>query len=77
MRLAVTAKDNSDNVTGSLSYINSIITSATSEGKFSTYVNRMYLNESMIDDLKTNYGYFITERNDFMGTNNEYLIKWG
>lgn len=76
MRLAVTAKDNSDIVTGSLSYINTLVTDATEEGKSSISVNSRYLNSGMISNLKLTYGYRITERNDFMGTNYEYIITW-
>jgi hypothetical protein len=77
MRLATTAKSNSDNVTGSLSYINTLVTGATEEGKSSIFVNSQYLNNSMISGLKSTYGYRITERTDFMGTDNEFLIEWG
>ena len=77
MRLSNTAKNNSDNVTGSLSYINTLVNDATSEGKYMIVVDGQYLNESMIEDLSENYGYSISHRNDFMGTNESYTIRWG
>ena len=77
MRLSNTAKNNSDNVTGSLSYINTLVNDATSEGKYMIVVDGQYLNESMIEDLSENYGYSVTQRNDFMGTNGSYTIRWG
>lgn len=77
MRLSYTAKNNSDTVTGSLSYINTLVNDATSEGKYMIVVDGQYLNESMIEDLSENYGYSISQRNDFMGTNGSYTIRWG
>lgn len=77
MRLSNTAKNNSDNVTGSLSYINTLVSNATSEGKYMIVVDGQYLNDSMIEDLSENYGYSISHRNDFMGTNESYTIRWG
>lgn len=77
MRLSSTAKNNSDNVTGSLSYINTLVNDATSEGKYMIVVDAQYLNDAMIQDLSENYGYSISHRNDFMGTNESYTIRWG
>ena len=77
MRLSNTAKNNSDNVTGSLSYINTLVNDATSEGKYMVVVDAQYLNDSMIQDLSENYGYSISHRNNFMGTNGDYTIRWG
>jgi hypothetical protein len=76
MRSSYTAKNNSDTVTGSLSYINTLVNSAISEGKFMIVVDGQYLNQSMIEDLSENYGYSVTQRNDFMGTNGSYTIRW-
>lgn len=77
MRLSNTAKNNSDSVTGSLSYINTLVNDATSEGKYMIVVDGQYLNDSMIEDLSENYGYSVSQRNDFMGTNGSYTIRWG
>jgi carbohydrate-selective porin OprB len=56
MQLATTAKNTSDNVTGSLSYINDLVTGATAEGLYQIFVGQQFLNDSMVADLKTNYG---------------------
>jgi hypothetical protein len=77
MRLSNTTKNNSDSVTGSLSYINTLVNDATSEGKYMIVVDGQYLNDSMIEDLSENYGYSVSQRNDFMGTNGSYTIRWG
>jgi hypothetical protein len=70
------AKTNSDNTTGSLSYINNLVTGATSLGLYYITVPNTYMNESMATQLRS-YGYNVTNRNNFMGTNNDYIIRWG
>jgi hypothetical protein len=76
IRLSRTSKINSDTVTGSLSYINTLVTEAASKGKFSITVDPRYLNNSMVDDLILTYGYEVAQKNDIMGTNNNYVISW-
>jgi hypothetical protein len=70
------AKTNSDTTTGSLSYINNLVTGATSSGSYHITVSNQYINESMVTQLKS-YGYRVTTKNNFMGTNNDYVITWG
>ena len=70
------AKTNSDTTTGSLSYINNLVTGATSSGSYNISVSNRYMNESMSTLLRS-YGYLVTTRNDNMGTNNDYVITWG
>jgi hypothetical protein len=76
MQLAITAKNTSDNVTGSLSYINDLVTGATEEGLYKIFVGQQFLNDSMVADLIDNYGYDVYQRNVTMGTNQEYIISW-
>jgi hypothetical protein len=76
IRLSRTSKINSDTVTGSLSFINTLVTEATSKGKFSIIVDPRYLNNSMVDDLRLTYGYKVSQKNNSMGTNNDYVISW-
>jgi hypothetical protein len=71
------AKTNTDTVTGSLSYINDLITGATTSGSYNIVVPRLYMNEAMAVKIRTTYGYNVTRRNDFMGTNGSYTISWG
>lgn len=67
----------SNTTTGSLSYINQLITGATSQGLYQVNVKAEFLNQSMISDLINIYGYNVYERtNSFMGTNNEFVIDW-
>jgi len=70
------AKTNSDTTTGSLSYINDLVTEATSSGSYHITVSNQYMNNTMATQLRS-YGYFVTTRNDNMGTNNDYVITWG
>jgi hypothetical protein len=70
------AKTNSDTTTGSLSYINNLVTGATSSGSYNISVSNKYMNESMATLLRS-YGYNVTTKNDHMGTNNDYVITWG
>jgi hypothetical protein len=66
----------SNNTTGSLSYINTIITDATASGSYFVVVPNRYINESMITTLKSVYGYKITPKSTDIGTNLEYVITW-
>jgi len=76
MQLATTVKNTSDNVTGSLSYINDLVTGATAQGIFQIFVGQQFINDSMVADLRNNYGYDVYQRNATMGTNQEYIISW-
>ena len=70
------AKTNSDTTTGSLSYINDLVTGATSSGSYHITVPNQYMNNTMAT-LLISYGYNVTTKNNFMGTNNDYVITWG
>jgi hypothetical protein len=70
------AKTNSDTTTGSLSYINNLVTGATSSGSYHITVSNQYMNDTMVTLLRS-YGYNVSTKNEFMGTNNDYVITWG
>lgn len=59
-----------------LSYINDLITGATSQGSYRIFVKNQFMDDTMAEDLRTTYGYNVTKRNDFMGTNYDYLVSW-
>jgi hypothetical protein len=59
-----------------LSYINNLITGATTQGLYRIFVQNEYIDESMATELRNVYGYSVTARNSFMGTNLDYLISW-
>lgn len=60
----------------SLSYINNIVTGATSQGLYRIFVPNQYIDDSMVTDLRNTYGYNITTRNSFNGTHDDYIISW-
>ncbi len=66
----------SDTTTGSLSYINSMITGATAQGQYRTRVYAQHMNEDMATELRNVYGYKVFQTNPFMGTNQDYIISW-
>jgi hypothetical protein len=67
----------SNNTTSSLTYINNLITGSTTSGSYFTYVSNQYVNENIVNILRETYGYNVSLRNNYMGTNNDYMISWG
>lgn len=60
----------------SLSYINDLITGATTQGLYRIFVPNEHMDNDMADELRSTYGYSVNTRNSFMGTNVDYLISW-
>jgi hypothetical protein len=58
-----------------LSYVNNLVTGATSSGSYHIYVPNDYMDDDMMDDL-IGYGFRVTKRNTLMGSNMDYLINW-
>ena len=58
-----------------LSYVNNLVTGATSSGSYHIYVPNDYMDDNMMDAL-IGYGYRVTKRNALMGSNMDYLINW-
>ena len=58
-----------------LSYVNNLVTGATSSGSYHIFVPNDYMDDDMMDSL-VGYGYRVTKRNTLMGTNTDYLINW-
>ena len=67
----------SNDTTGSLSYINTIVSDAASSGSYYVTVPNRYMNENMASALRLTYGYNVYTKNTDMGSNNEYWISWG
>ena len=65
----------SNTSTGSLSYIDSLVTGATAQGLYTIMVDGAKINSAMITTLKQ-YGYTVTESFDTMGTYPRYTINW-
>jgi hypothetical protein len=58
-----------------LSYVNNLVTGATSSGSYHIYVSNEYMDDSMMDEI-IDYGYRVTKRNSLMGSNMDYFINW-
>jgi hypothetical protein len=58
-----------------LSYVNNLVTGATSSGSYHIYVSNEYMDDSMMDEI-IGYGYRVTKRNSLMGSNMDYFINW-
>jgi hypothetical protein len=71
------AKTNSDTTTGSLSYINNLVTGATTVGAYYVVVPNTVMNDTMATQLRNVYGYNVSKRNNFNGSNNDYMVSWG
>jgi hypothetical protein len=61
----------------SLTYINSLVTGATVQGAYSILVPAKYMDNSMMNEMMSSYGYMVSPKNTIMGDVNDYLISWG
>jgi len=75
MQSGSAARTASNTATGSLTYIDGLISGATSQGQYQITLDPRYVNDAIVTTL-TNYGYKIQTKNNFMGTNNDYVISW-
>lgn len=76
MRTATVALGQTNSVTGSLSYIDSLVTAAAAQGQFNIVVGAKILNDTMIGQLTSTYGYKISAVNNDIGNNVNYIITW-
>ena len=75
MQSGSAARTSSNTATGSLTYIDDLITSATAQGLYQITIDPRYINEQILTTLD-NYGYKVSTKNNFGGTNNDYVIRW-
>ena len=75
MQSGSAARTASNTATGSLTYIDGLISGATAQGLYQITLDPRYVNDTIVTTL-TNYGYKIQTKNNFMGTNNDYVISW-
>lgn len=73
---ATTASSNSDTTRNDLTYINTLVGNATDQGLKYIIVDNKIIDDTMMSDLKLNYGYIVTKFNDFNGTFMSYKIEW-
>jgi hypothetical protein len=60
----------------SLSYINNLITGATTQGLYRIFVPNQHIDDSMVSELRNTYGFDVTAKNSFNGTHNDYIVSW-
>ena len=75
MQSGSAARTASNTATGSLTYIDGLISGATAQGQYQITLDPRYVNDAIVTTLR-NYGYKIQTKNNFMGTNNDYVITW-
>ena len=71
------ATSSSDSTRRSLSYVNNVITGATSQGQYNAFIDERSMDDNMAYVLRNTYGYNVSKRTDLMGTFTNYLINWG
>jgi hypothetical protein len=75
LQSASTSRTASNNAFTGLTYVNSIITGATTNGLYSVIIEGNYLDDTLTGSIISS-GYTITKRFDNMGTYPRYLIGW-
>jgi hypothetical protein len=75
LQSASASRTASNNAFTGLTYVNSIITGATTNGLYSVIIEGNYLDDSLTGSIISS-GYTITKRFDNMGTYPKYLIGW-
>jgi Concanavalin A-like lectin/glucanases superfamily len=66
----------SNATTGSLSYIDTLVSGATAQGLYQITVDSRYMNITMASTLINVYGYNVFQQNSYNGTDNDYVISW-
>ena len=66
----------SNATTGSLSYIDTLVSGATAQGLYQITVDSRYMNMTMASTLINVYGYNVFQQNSYNGTDNDYVISW-
>ena len=66
----------SNTATGSLTFIDTLISGASAQGLYQITVDSRYMNNNMANTLINVYGYDVYQLNNFNGTNNDYVISW-
>jgi hypothetical protein len=66
----------STNTRTTLSYVNNLVTGATSSGSYQVFVSNEYMDDDMMSVLIGTYGFNVTKRTHLMGSNTDYIVKW-
>jgi len=73
---ATTASSNSDTTRNDLTYINTLVGNATDQGLKYIIVDNKIIDDTMMSDLKLNYGYNVTKQYFDMALYPVYTITW-
>jgi hypothetical protein len=73
---AANAKTDSQSTLSSLSYVNSLILTASDKGLFRIFVDSPNMNDDLMSTLISTYGYKVTKKTDNYSTYSTYLIDW-
>ena len=77
MQTAPNATTASDLVTGSLSYIDTLVGNTTSQGLYRITCDGSLMNDEMMSDLIDNYGYSVNKyTDDNFGSFPRYVVEW-
>jgi hypothetical protein len=66
----------STNTRTTLSYVNNLVTGATSSGSYQVFISNEYMDDDMMSVLIGTYGFNVTKRTHLMGSNTDYIVKW-
>lgn len=75
MQSASSARSASNTATGSLTYIDGLISGATAQGLYQVYVEGPNINNAMTASLIAS-GYTVEVKYDTMGTYPRYIVRW-
>jgi hypothetical protein len=73
---ASSARTTSNSTTSTLSYIDGLVTTASSNGIYTIAVDSPKMTDSMMSDLTTLYGYTVYKKTYDFGNYVTYIIDW-
>lgn len=76
MQSASNARTSSSSTVSSLSYIDSLVTDASSKGIYRIFVDYPKMSDDMMSSLISDYGYNVIKRTYDIGNFNTYIIQW-
>lgn len=75
MQSATTARTTTDNARTAVTYIDSLITTASQQGREFITVEPLYMNDDVMATIESN-GFKVTTIQDSLGTHKRYKIAW-
>ena len=75
MQSSATARTTTNNARTAVTYIDSLITTASQEGREFIMVEPLYMNDDVMATIESN-GFKVTTIQDSLGTHKRYKISW-